>query len=367
MASTTDRATTTRFPWPATLMLASAGFLAPTIELSPARLLTRTAPDLNASVTMTGSLTALSPLGNAILALPLTLPAVRFSRRFSLTATLLVLVADNALVFFASDLVPAPMGRFIADGAHGLLMSLAPTVAVGAAGLKHERRALSVVIGANTAGIAFDAPLASLVGTTLDRRTTSIGAALVALVCAVLPAARDGDLVTIDAKDRMPSTHTDRYAISAATLHADQLVTIVRDPAKVTDLAERGATVRQADYGNPPALRAALEGAERLLLISISGTGAGNAHRNATEAATTTGVGHIAYTSILHADRSTNPLAPEHALTEQLLTAFSIPATMLHNAWYHEFCTRLPPGCVRCRRIHTPTAQPYRAGSRRPA
>ena len=29
-----------------------------------------------------------------------------------------------------------------------------------------------------------------------------------------LIAARDGELVTIDAKDRMPSTHTDRYAIS---------------------------------------------------------------------------------------------------------------------------------------------------------
>jgi NAD(P)H dehydrogenase (quinone) len=71
---------------------------------------------------------------------------------------------------------------------------------------------------------------------------------------------------------------------------------------------------------------------ERLLLISTSATGAGNAHRNTTETATATGVPHIAYTSILHADRSTNPLAPEHALTEQLLAASGIPATMLHNA-----------------------------------
>jgi predicted MFS family arabinose efflux permease len=177
VTSTTDRATTTRFPWPATLVPASAGLLTRTVELSPAALLTRTAPDLNASVAMTGSLTALHSPGNAILTLPMTLPAVRFSRRFSPTATLLVPVADNALVFFASDLVPTLASRFTAGGAHRPLTSLAPAVAV-----------------------------------------------------------------------------------SAATPHADQLVTIIRDPAKAADLTERGVTVRQADYGNPPALHAALEG-----------------------------------------------------------------------------------------------------------
>ncbi|MFH9712884.1 hypothetical protein ACH4MW_36975 [Streptomyces luteogriseus] len=45
-----------------------------------------------------------------------------------------------------------------------------------------------------------------------------------------LIAARDGELVTIDAKDRMPSTHTDRYAISAATLRAGLLFTATHAP-----------------------------------------------------------------------------------------------------------------------------------------
>lgn len=186
MASTSSQTGTERFPWLVILVLAFAGFLALAVELSPAGLLNQMAPGLNTNVAMAGSLTALYSLGNAILALPLTSLAVRFSRRFSLTGTLLVFVAGNAVVFFASDLMPALVGRFISGGAHGLLMSLAPAVAIGVAGLKHERRALSIVIGANTVGIALGAPLASLVGTTLGWRATFLGAALLSLVCALL-------------------------------------------------------------------------------------------------------------------------------------------------------------------------------------
>ncbi|MFI9251313.1 hypothetical protein [Streptomyces sp. NPDC053069] len=45
-----------------------------------------------------------------------------------------------------------------------------------------------------------------------------------------LIAAREGELVTVDAKDRMPSTHSDRYAISAATLKAGLLFTATHAP-----------------------------------------------------------------------------------------------------------------------------------------
>ncbi|GAA1536100.1 hypothetical protein GCM10009730_51620 [Streptomyces albidochromogenes] len=45
-----------------------------------------------------------------------------------------------------------------------------------------------------------------------------------------LIAARGAELVTIDAKDRMPSTDTDRYAISAATVNAGLLFTAAHAP-----------------------------------------------------------------------------------------------------------------------------------------
>ncbi|GAB3006860.1 hypothetical protein GCM10023080_085760 [Streptomyces pseudoechinosporeus] len=45
-----------------------------------------------------------------------------------------------------------------------------------------------------------------------------------------LIAARGSDLVTIDAKDRMPSTDTDRYAISTNTVNAGLLFTAAHAP-----------------------------------------------------------------------------------------------------------------------------------------
>ncbi|MFH9015308.1 hypothetical protein ACH4C6_28535 [Streptomyces sp. NPDC017943] len=45
-----------------------------------------------------------------------------------------------------------------------------------------------------------------------------------------LIAARGSDLITIDAKDRMPSTHTDRYAISTDTVNAGLLFTAAHAP-----------------------------------------------------------------------------------------------------------------------------------------
>ncbi|SNY38471.1 SDR family oxidoreductase [Paractinoplanes atraurantiacus] len=130
----------------------------------------------------------------------------------------------------------------------------------------------------------------------------------------------------------------------AAGTPADQIVAIVRDPAKVTDLAERGVVVRQGDYSDRAAWPAALEGVDRLLLISVSGPGASTSHSSVIDAAVQVGVGHIAYTSIVNADHSSHPLAPEHFKTEQLIAASGIPFTILRNAWYHEVYTYLLPG-----------------------
>jgi hypothetical protein len=45
-----------------------------------------------------------------------------------------------------------------------------------------------------------------------------------------LIAARGTDLITIDAKDRMPSTHSNRYAIGTATVNAGLLFTATHAP-----------------------------------------------------------------------------------------------------------------------------------------
>ncbi len=118
---------------------------------------------------------------------------------------------------------------------------------------------------------------------------------------------------------------------------AGDIVAVVRDPAKVADLAERGVQVRQADYDRPETLPAALAGTDRLLLISASEVGRRlPQHTAVIDAAVATGVPWLAYTSILHADPAAIPLAEEHKRTEELIEKAGIPYVFLRNSWYLE-------------------------------
>ena len=121
------------------------------------------------------------------------------------------------------------------------------------------------------------------------------------------------------------------------TVPASQIVAIVRNPAKAQALTAQGITVRQADYGDEAALTSALQGVEKLLLISSSEVGQrAPQHRNVINAAKAAGVKFIAYTSLLHADKSPLGLADEHIETEKMLADSSIVYTLLRNGWYSE-------------------------------
>ena len=126
---------------------------------------------------------------------------------------------------------------------------------------------------------------------------------------------------------------------------ASQLVAIVRNPQKAQSLSEKGIQVRQADYGNQAALAAALQGVDKLLLISGSEIGQRVAqHRNIINAAKSAGVKFIAYTSLLHADRSPLGLCAEHVATEKMLAESGLPHALLRNGWYVEnYLASAPP------------------------
>jgi len=117
------------------------------------------------------------------------------------------------------------------------------------------------------------------------------------------------------------------------------IVAIVRDPAKARSLKDAGVQVRVADYEEPEAMRAALAGADRLLLISSNSFVPGQRavhHANAIEAAAAAGVGRIVYTSLLRADTSTMPLGQDHRATEKHLHDSGVPTVILRNGWYVE-------------------------------
>lgn len=128
---------------------------------------------------------------------------------------------------------------------------------------------------------------------------------------------------------------------------ASQVVALVRDPAKVADLAAQGVVVRMFDYGHADTLAPALAGVDRLLLISSSEVGQREAqHRAVIDAAKAAGVGFIAYTSILRADTSPMGLAVEHLATEEMIRASGLAYALLRNGWYTEKHTRSAPAEV---------------------
>lgn len=129
------------------------------------------------------------------------------------------------------------------------------------------------------------------------------------------------------------------------TVSASQIVAIVRNPAKADALSKQGITVRQADYTDQAAFTAALTGVEKLLLISSSEVGQREPqHKNVINAAKAAGVKFIAYTSLLHADKSPLGLADEHVATEKALADSGIPYALLRNGWYTEnYLASAPP------------------------
>lgn len=129
------------------------------------------------------------------------------------------------------------------------------------------------------------------------------------------------------------------------TVPASQIVAIVRNPAKAEALHQQGVVVRQADYTDEAAFTAALNGVDKLLLISSSEVGQrASQHQNVINAAKAAGVKFIAYTSLLHADKSPLGLHVEHVETENALAASGVPYALLRNGWYTEnYLASAPP------------------------
>ncbi|MFI6867910.1 SDR family oxidoreductase [Nocardia sp. NPDC050406] len=128
-----------------------------------------------------------------------------------------------------------------------------------------------------------------------------------------------------------------RLVVEALLRKGEPVVAIVRDPAKVADLAERGAEVRQASYDDAAALDRALAGVNRVLLVSGNEFGKRvEQHTTVIRAAERAGVELLAYTSIPNAERNELILAQEHRGTEAVLAEATVPHVLLRNGWYWE-------------------------------
>jgi len=118
---------------------------------------------------------------------------------------------------------------------------------------------------------------------------------------------------------------------------AANIVALARDPSTLQKYDQLGVQVRQADYDDPASLKTALQGVDRLLLISGNAVGQRERQHGAViEAAKEAGVSYLAYTSILNAQGSRLALAGEHVLTEKLLESSGLTYDVLRMPWYSE-------------------------------
>lgn len=116
---------------------------------------------------------------------------------------------------------------------------------------------------------------------------------------------------------------------------ASDIVAGARTLDKVADLATQGVRVVELDYDRPETVTAALQGVDRVLLVSGDAVGKRlGQHRAVIDAAA--GVDLFVYTSLYRATESSLPLAAEHVQTEQAIAASGLPATILRNDWYTE-------------------------------
>lgn len=118
---------------------------------------------------------------------------------------------------------------------------------------------------------------------------------------------------------------------------AEDLILITRKPEKLADRAAQGCTVRYGDFDKPETLAEAVQGAERMLLISGTRVGARVVqHKAAIDAAAAAGVAHLVYTSFIGIDDPANPaeVRHDHIETEALMKASGCAWTMLRDAHY---------------------------------
>ena len=120
---------------------------------------------------------------------------------------------------------------------------------------------------------------------------------------------------------------------------ADNLVALVRDNDKATELKAKGVAIKIGNYDNYASLVAAMKGLEKVLLIS--GNDIANRqkqHENIINAAKEAGVKHMVYTSFMRKNETkTSPLgmvAKSHLETEKFLLNSGLTYTIMLNNLY---------------------------------
>lgn len=120
---------------------------------------------------------------------------------------------------------------------------------------------------------------------------------------------------------------------------AAQLAALVRDENKAAHLKEKGINLRVGDYDNKASLDEAMQGIDKVLLVSgLDMNRILEQHRNVVDAAKNAGVKCLAYTSNCLRDRDTvvNYIMQTHFETEDYIKASGLNYLIFRNVLYME-------------------------------
>ncbi|GAB3833221.1 SDR family oxidoreductase [Hymenobacter jeollabukensis] len=143
-------------------------------------------------------------------------------------------------------------------------------------------------------------------------------------------------------------------------LPASQIAALVRDEAKATHLQAQGVSLRVGDYRDPAALDRAMQGVEKVLLVSGGGEADGlQLHQNVVDAARRAGVRCLAYTGRALHDRHTltNELMKRHFLTEDYIQASGLDYVLFRNILYMDTLPQFVGPKVLETGIHLPAGE----------
>lgn len=117
---------------------------------------------------------------------------------------------------------------------------------------------------------------------------------------------------------------------------SDQIAALVRDEAKAETLKKKGVDIRLGDYDDPTTLQKAMQGINKVLLISGLDENRLQQHQNVVDAAKVAGVSFIGYTgvSLQGIDQSANAYMKSHFQTEDYIKASGIPYAFFRNTLY---------------------------------
>lgn len=119
---------------------------------------------------------------------------------------------------------------------------------------------------------------------------------------------------------------------------ASQIAALVRDESKAADLQEKGVDIRIGTYEDTASLDKAMQGIDKVLLISGVDMKRLEQHKNVVDAAKKANVQFLAYTgvSMKNPESAANELMKSHFQTEDYIKESGLTYAFLRNTLYTE-------------------------------